>query len=867
MYSMESKERLKEDVPQTSPMPPGPSSQLPHEASPAGHETSATPCVPPADAQDLEIVKSQVLILLDQCNRAPDVLALLSNLPGQAVAARPDLICLRGRALLALGNKPLALAAYLEALLSHPTNIDALLGCASVYTASALPLEALKCLERARGLAPTRADVLQALANVLTDLGTAEKLTRVPGWRGRYEAALEACPSHAQAHYNLGVAAGEEGQAAEAAAHYRDAVRAAPACAEAWCNLGVVLRSQGKLEEAVAAYEHALAVAPNHDIVRVNLAVALSERGSVVKLQGKQEEAVALYERALGLYPLHGESMYNLGVAAMEAGQMHRAIFMYESAVRVLPACAEAHNNLGVVYREMGNIDRAVTCYLAALNARPNFPQGLNNLAVVYTARGQSEEALQLLLSALSLAPEYAEAWNNIGVLQRDVGASVEAISSYEKCLALDPDNRNAGQNRLLSLNYVYHGETDLICDAHRDWGQSFQRLHPRLPPRVRDKADEASGRKLRVGYISPDLFTHSVSYFAEAPLTHHNTATVELFVYNCCLKGDAKTERLKGVVTSKPGVWRDVATLSEAALAKQIREDKIDVLVELTGHTANNRLGTMAACPSPVQVTWIGYPNSTGLEAVQYRITDSICDPLDTTQRFTEQLVRLPGCFLCYTPAQDLPDVAPCPAASRGYVTFGSFNALAKQMPGVLQTWARILRAVPSARLVLKNKPFACDPVRQRYWQLFEGLGVKRHRVDLLPLAISNRDHMAQYGLVDIGLDPWPYAGTTTTAEALVMGVPCLTLAGRCHAHNVGVSLLTAVGLQEEWVAHDLDAYVAAAVRAAGDVPGLCELRSGLRGRVLGSALCDGPAFVQGLEVVFRGLWQAWSVEGKRTS
>jgi predicted O-linked N-acetylglucosamine transferase (SPINDLY family) len=528
-------------------------------------------------------------------------------------------------------------------------------------------------------------------------------------------------------------------------------------------------------------------------------------------------------------------------------------------AVAAAPQCADALNNLGSVHRELGNRETAMRCYAAALEARPSFPRGLNNLAVMYTQQGRAAEALGLLRAAVLADPGNPEAHNNLGVLQRDVGDAAAAVAAYEACLALDPDSRNAGQNRLLALNYVTPGEGAACCAAHAAWGRRFQELHPRLPPLALADVDPDPARPLVVGYLSPDLCTHSVSYFAEAPLTWHDPARVRQVVYSVCAHPDARTAALRRAVAAAGGAWREAARLTEGELAAAVRADRVDILVELTGHTANNRLGAVARAPAPVQATWIGYPNSTGLEAVQYRLTDGVCDPQGTAQTFAEELVRLPGCFLCYTPPADAPPVAPPPAARNGFLTFGSFNALAKHTPEVLRAWARILRALPSARLVLKNKPFACAALRRQAWRVFEGHGVARERVDLFPLAPATRDHLAQYALVDVALDPWPYAGTTTTAEALYMGVPCLTLAGACHAHNVGASLVGAVGLGEAWVARDVGAYVAAAVALGGDLAALGALRAGLRARMEASPLCDAPRFVRGLEDTYRELWRRW--------
>eukprot|EP00887_Chlorella_sp_A99_P005978 scaffold27.g5978.t1 len=703
-------------------------------------------------------------------------------------------------------------------------------------------------------------EVAAAQAVIHTDLGTQKKLQGQDGWEEHYRVAVEACPTYAPAHYNRGVAAAERGDADAAAAHYRRATELEPRYAEAWCNLGVIHKSQGRLDEAVAAYERALAAAPNSEVVQANMAAALTEQGTALKAAGRVAEGVAAYERALALRPRQPEALYNLGVAFSELGQRDKAIFMYETVLAVSPGCAEAHNNLGVLHREAGNVERAVACYQAVLNVRPNFAQGLTNLAVIHTQQGRAQEAINLLQAAILAAPTYAEAYNNLGVLQRDVGLAQEALASYEKCLELDPDNRNAGQNRLLGLNYVHPGESELVCKAHVEWGRRFQQLHMPLPPLGLRDVDTTPGRPLVVGYISADLFTHSVSYFAEAVLRHHRPGRARAIVYSCVVREDEKTARLRAAVAAAGGTWRDVARLSEAELAAAVRADRVDVLVELTGHTALNRLGTMAMQPAPV--TWVGYPNSTGLAAIDYRLTDAVADPRGTAQTFAEHLVRLPGCFVCYTPPADAPPVAPLPALANGFFTFGSFNALAKQTPEVLRVWSRILLAVPGSRLVLKNKPFACEAVRAQFWQLFEEEGIERSRVDLLPLAPSNPEHLAQYSLVDVSLDPWPYAGTTTTTESLFMGVPCLTLAGACHAHNVGVSLLTAVGLEARWVARSPDEYVSRAAQLAGDLPALAALRAGLRPRMLASRLCDGPAFVEGLEDAYQHMWRAW-VEG----
>lgn len=392
----------------------------------------------------------------------------------------------------------------------------------------------------------------------------------------------------------------------KAAEEYKHCLELKPYFAEAHCNLGVISHLQGKLDDALAAYQQAYQHAPGLKLVQEHLAMAYSDKATQIKEQGDTVAAIRLYEQALALNPGYVRAIYNLGVAHAEHGQHDKAIFMYNMAVTLEPTCAEAYNNLAVVMRELGNMEAAVKACQAALQIRPGFPQCLNNLATLYTSQGRAFEALHLLQAALMAWPGYAEAHNNLGVLQRDMGSIPEALASYENCLKLDANNRNAGQNRLLALNYIFEGQDAMVCEAHAAWGEQFQQQftpqhklqHTRQPadadsaadlattpadgPAAEEAAQEAadladesaadsashSSAPLVVGYISPDLFTHSVSYFAEAPLRHHHRSKVKHIVYNCSPTGDSKTEILKSATEAAGGIWREAAKLSEPDLA-----------------------------------------------------------------------------------------------------------------------------------------------------------------------------------------------------------------------------------------------------------------------------------------------------------
>ncbi|KAJ6406717.1 hypothetical protein OIU84_010262 [Salix udensis] len=719
-----------------------------------------------------------------------------------------------------------ALALYESALQNNNGNVEA-------YDEGRL-LEAADSYHKALKADPSYKPASECLAIVLTDLGTSLKLSgnAQEGIQKYYE-ALKVDPHYAPAYYNLGVVYSEMMQYDTALSCYEKAAMERPMYAEAYCNMGVIYKNRGDLESAIACYERCLAVSPNFEIAKNNMAIALTDLGTKVKLEGDINQGVAYYKKALYYNWHYADAMYNLGVAYGEMLKFEMAIVFYELAFHFNPHCAEACNNLGVIYKDRDNLDKAVECYQLALSIKPNFSQSLNNLGVVYTVQGKMDAAASMIEKAIMANPTYAEAYNNLGVLYRDAGNISMAISAYEQCLEIDPDSRNAGQNRLLAMNYINEGRDGKLFEAHREWGKRFMRLYQQYTLWDNPKVPE---RPLVIGYVSPDYFTHSVSYFIEAPLVYHDYANYKVVVYSAVVKPDAKTIRLQA--------W--------------LEKIKVDILVELTGHTANNKLGMMACRPAPVQVTWIGYPNTTGLPTIDYRITDSFTDPPHSKQKHVEELVRLPECFLCYIPSPEAGPVSPTPALSNGFITFGSFNNLAKITPKVLQVWARILCAVPNSRLVVKCKPFGCDSVRQRFLTMLEQMGLEPLRVDLLPLILLNHDHMQAYSLMDISLDTFPYAGTTTTCESLYMGVPCITMAGAVHAHNVGVSLLSKVGLGH-LVAKNEEEYVRLALQLASDISALSNLRMSLRDLMSKSPVCDGPNFTLGLETTYRNMWHRY--------
>eukprot|EP01083_Nonionella_stella_P065957 173267_1 len=767
-----------------------------------------------------------------------------------------------------LGDNMKAMECYQQALEIKPSNWTAHNNRGVILKDSGLFSEAIECYKAAIQHGGDDCIAKMNMAVVLTDLGTTLKLAgSVNEALQKYTEALQFHPDYVAAYFNLGVILSESGRFADALRYYQVAVEKNPNYVEALCNIGVIYKNAGKVEEAIKYYQRALEANPNFEIANNNIAISYTDMGTMVKNNGDAEQGIKYYKQALVHNPKYPDAWYNLGVAYAEQRLVIDAVICYETAIAFRPKCAEAYNNLGVIYKERGNLPKAIQYYEKALQANPNFSHTLNNLGVIYTMMGKIEEAHQYCRRAIEVNPGYAEAYNNLGVLYRDEGRIPEAIKSYEDCLRIDPNSRNAGQNRLLAMNYLAGLDIHSVTEAHRDWGTRFVKQHKQF---TSWPSELTTNRKLRIGFVSPDFFAHSVSYFIEAPLKYFNREQFDVFCYSNVSKEDDKTALLK-----KYGHhWRNVFGLDTDKVSEQIRSDRVDILVELACHTSGNRLDVMAQKPAPLQVTWIGYPNSSGLPTIDYRIGDYVADEPTCGQQFVEKLVRVPRpfTFLCYTPYLLAPDVAPTPAAINKFVTFGSFNNLAKVSGSVISLWSAIMGKVPHSRLVMKSKPFASETVQNSVLSSFERCGIERKRIDLLPLMASTKEHLRSYANIDISLDTFPYAGTTTTCESLYMGVPVVTLAGKCHAQNVGVSLLTAIGCSK-LVARSEDQYLRTAVRLAttmdedGELIDLKETRRNMRAKMLSSPLCDGASFTAMMEGVFRNMWQHWCDEQNDSS
>ena len=637
----------------------------------------------------------------------------------------------------------------------------------------------------------------------------------------------------------------KNGQVVQAIDCYQQALNLRPDYAEVYNNLGLAFKQQKRLDEAVVCYRRALEANPRY-------AVACNNLANTLRAQGRLAEAKNFYRKALELKSDFAEALNNLGNVLAEQGQLDEAVSLFEQALQIKPAYAEAFNNLGNALQEKREFPAAIHCYRQALKHHPRYCKALNNLGSVFQKQGQLYSAIGCYQKALQIRPGWGKALNNTGNALVECGDIPEAMAAYTQAIESNPGNSVARSNLLLAMQY----RTGLDSAAHRATAERWWRQQSFIRLQKKSGNNTYSRRKrLKIGYLSPDFRQHSVSYFFLPLLRNHNRQGVEVFCYSAVKREDEITRRIQAHCDH----WRCVVGLSDRLAAERIRADGIDVLVDLSGHTAGNRLPLFALKPAPVQVTWLGYPGTTGLAAIDYRLTDDIADPPGEADKYhSERLIRLPRGFLCYEAADDAPAVGGLPALRNGYITFGSFNNLPKINREVIGLWSDILRRVAGSRLLLKSRQFADGHVRQRILEMFGGGGIAAGRIRLLPRTASTTGHLEWHHQVDIGLDPFPYNGTTTTCESLWMGVPVITLRGERHAGRVGASLLTRLGLTQ-LIAGDRDRYVDIGIKLASDITALGKMRSALRPQMQSSSLCDGRSLARSLEHAFFSVWESW--------
>ena len=607
---------------------------------------------------------------------------------------------------------------------------------------------------------------------------------------------------------------------------------------------GLVAHQSGKQETASILINRAIELSPNVAMYHNNL-------GATYLAMNMPHEAIVECEKALALQPDYPDTFYVMGKALLAEERPDEAVSLIERLLQHKPDFIDAYTTLAEILCRQGKADEALARCRKALSAYPDNPALLCNVGIALRALGRVDETIAHYERVVALKPEFAQAHNNLGNALATQGRTEEAITQYQRAVTLDPSYADSNSSLLMALNYIPRYDAATVYLEHLKFARRYEApLTASIKPHGNDRSFD---RRLRVGYVSSDFREHAVACFVEPVLRQHDRDRFQVFCYSNHHTEDEVTRRIQ---TNIEG-WRSIIRLSDEQAAQQIRDDKIDILVDLNGHTGDNRLLIFARKPAPIQVTWVGYPNTTGLSTMDYRITDAYADPIGLTDDYyTEKIIRLPGSFSCFQPPQDCPEVADLPARHNGYVTFGSFNNLAKVTPEVIALWARVLKAIPRSRLVIKYMALNEQARQQAVRRAFFAHGILDEQLSLLGHSSSKRDHLAQYNSIDIGLDPFPYNGSTTTCDALWMGVPIVTLAGKTHVSRVGVSQLTNLGMTE-LICHAPEEYVATAVRLAADLDHLGALRKQLRARMTASPLVDAQRFTNNLEKAYLAMWK----------
>ena len=654
---------------------------------------------------------------------------------------------------------------------------------------------------------------------------------------------LEINPEHSDALHMAGVIAHQNGKYNIAANLIKNAIRISPKQITYRISFGNLLLDSGMRDKALLSYSNAFNLNPiDADLVN-NL-------GNTFKDLEQPDKAVLCYHRAVKIRPDYAEAYYNLGLLLAEQGKSEDAISIFRTALELKPDFAHTYIGIGNALNDQGRSEESVSWFQKGINLQPNNMAAYNNMGTALHNQGKLDEAVACYGKATEINPNIAATLNNMGRVLQDQGKFKEAGEYFRRALKINP--RLAYSNFLMSLLYDSEYDLDYIFLEHKKWNDLYERSPMKRPaPHINLPEHD---RQLRIGYVSPDFRNHSCARFIEPLLEFHNRDKVEIFCYGETTKEDDITARIRSLSNS----WYSTQGISDMEVVKKIRSDGIDILVDLAGHTKGNRLPVFAHKPTPIQVTWLGYNFTTGLEAMDYRLSDNWLTPLEGKERFSERLYNLTRCSLVYRPPGKTPEPVEPAFERNGHITFGSFNNLSKVSSLTIALWARVLNDTPRSKLVLKARQSRDYGSKERILRVFGEQKIPANRVIFKGYASSTFEHLAQYHEIDLALDTFPYNGTTTTCEALWMGVPVVTLTGNHTLSRWGLSLLAAIGL-EELAAKNEDEYCAIIKSLVYSHQHLKALKTGMRDRLISSPLCDAKGFADAVEEAFRAMWKEW--------
>jgi predicted O-linked N-acetylglucosamine transferase (SPINDLY family) len=643
----------------------------------------------------------------------------------------------------------------------------------------------------------------------------------------------------ASAHHLMGCAIMQRGQFHSAADCFEIALEMDPGNADAHLDLGSALFSMGRVDEAIDAFQESLRLRPENVAALGNLSIALREAG-------KLDESIVALEKIVELKPDWLQANATLAFTLHRAGRVNQAIPAYRKVLQLKPDEPEAMNNLAAALSEIGRYEEACTLARKAIEISPKFADAWANLGDLERKAGRPQESVSASRRALELRPGFAIAHNNLGNALRDSGRIDEAVKEFRKATTIDPTYIAAASNLIYSLYFHEAYSPSAILAEHQEWDRRFALpLEQKSPSYANDSSPD---RALRVGYVSADFRNHVIGANMLPLLRHRDRQSIHVTCYSNVTLPDAVTERFRELSDD----WRQVAGVNDAQVARMIANDKIDILVDLSLHTAGNRLRVFARRPAPVQVTFAGYPGTTGLTAIGYRLTDPHLDPPGASDAFyAEQSIRLPDSFWCYEPTGIEPEVNDLPALKNGRITFGCLNNVVKAGETCIKLWSKVLKSAPDSSIEL-----LCAPGDHRN-AVVAGLGISPGRVrfhDYLPRG----QYLRLYHGIDISLDTFPYNGHTTSLDSWFMGVPVVSLAGQTAVSRAGLSHATNLNLVE-LVAQKPDDFLPIIAKLTANLSQLSELRQGLRSRMYASALMNGARFASNVEQAYRTMWRRW--------
>ncbi len=738
----------------------------------------------------------------------------------------------RATALHRAGNLAEASRLYEEILASDPAHTIALFRSALLALQSGDADLALARMQRAAAAAPGEARYQFGLGQAL------QAAQRWPEAAQAFESALALEPAFPEALQGLGVSLQRRGHPSLAADAYRRALQWRPDDAAVIANLGTALREMGEVAEAVGHLQRAVELQPNVVSHTLNLGIALCQQREFLA-------AEPLLRRARTLDPGCPETAFNLGIALKGLGRPRDASDEYRRAAALRPGYTDAWINLGNLLADIADFTGALAAYATATQTSPGSVVGLNNAGCLLRTLGRIDEAEHTLLAGLAIDPGHAALHDNLGNVYKDSGQLDRAIACFRRALELAPAAAGTHSNLAYALSFQSE-EPGPILEECRRWNARFAAPLPRCD----HGHDLAAERRVRVGYVSADFREHCQCLFTLPLLAHHDHAAFEIFCYSSVKRPDARTERIAALAD----VWRDVRTLDDEALSALIHADRIDILVDLTMHMADGRPRVFARKPAPVQVAWLAYPGTTGIDAIDYRLSDPRLDPPGAEAQYSERTIRLPDTFWCYDPLTSVPQPNALPARDRGYLTLGCLNNPCKLTDHTLRLWGAVARRLPGARWLLMAPP---GNSRRLLLDRLAAQGIAGERVAFQEFR-PRADYLAAYHEIDLGLDTFPYNGHTTSLDSLWMGVPVVTRVGRTSVGRAGLSQLHHVDLLE--LAGDTDAaFVDAAVALGSDLGRLGTLRGELRGRLERSPLMDGARFTRHIEDAYRWMWRSY--------